>query len=79
MKIDIRDEITTDRTGTDEITFATKRICCAGRNQTVNTNPRSSIIDCVDTDTDSIIVRNSDIPNLIKALQKVCELKGIEL
>ena len=74
MKIDIRDEVNTSEiTG---ITFA---------EQDDSTNPQyvevatTCIgIKCAASASCVSIVALENIPNLIKALQKVCELKGIK-
>ena len=69
MKIDIRDEIKKDKI--DEITFSGRSGSIELFNNTVN-------IPCAVNSRDNASILNEDIPNLIKALQKVCELKGIK-
>ena len=75
MKIDIRDE--TISSEITEIVFAER---ANGNTILVGVGIGTPTIDieCFSNSDECAIVSNEDIPNLIKALQKVCELKGIE-
>ena len=72
MKIDIRDASKIE--AIDTITFA---IDTADEDQNIHLGDTSINIDCTDM-LEGSDINYPDIPNLIKALQKVCELKGIK-
>ena len=70
MKIDIRDD------GKQELI---DRIVFANETQAIQLGLFNVMFECNLRDLDDLSqVNYKDIPNLIKALQKVCELKGIE-
>ena len=71
MKIDIRDESRIE--DVDKIAFA------GISDQCVNLNGPFIYIESCDDHSTTATVRRDDIPNLIKALQRVCEIKGIKL
>ena len=68
MKIDIRDY---NQTKIDGIIFA-------DNGQSVDIHSGFIDIDCHTSSLENAQVKTKDIPNLIKALKKVCELKGID-
>jgi hypothetical protein len=73
MKIDIRDE-----EAVQEIIFADSVICGELYEQTIGLHCDDCVFLSSPMGQSSATITNEDIPNLIKALQKVCELKGIK-
>ena len=75
MKIDIRDDV--KKKEVDRIAFATKE---NGDDQAIQLGVFNVLVECNMRELDDLSqVSYDDIPNLIKALLKVCELKGIKL